>query len=617
MEVKTMKKIVGAVLVCFTLVLASIPAFAWNTGTGDNPGLTFEGDFAPGEVIVKFKQGVNDNQKSQIHARYGLSVLSSNEQIGFQLLGISRGKSVAEMAEVLNRNPHVEYAEPNYIYYACMTPNDPIFSYQWHMHDISQGGINVQPAWDMTTGTGAVVAIVDTGISRAGEDLTSTSFVSGYDFVNGDTDPTDDNGHGTHCAGTVAQSTNNGVGVCGVAFGASLMPVKVLDRRGSGWATDIADGIIWATDHGANVISMSLGSSSASTTIENAVAYAYNHGVTCVAASGNEGGDVSYPAAFDAYVIAVGATRYDTQVTDYSNHGSSLDVVAPGGDSNVDQNGDGYYDGVLQETFQRKSWGYYFFTGTSMACPHVAGVAALLYSYGVTSPDDIRTALQNTAVDLGDPGWDQYYGYGLIDAYAALNYYGGSPPPNAAPTASFTYTTSELTASFTDTSTDSDGSVVGWSWNFGDGATSTAQNPSHTYAADGTYTVSLTVTDDDGATDTTSQDVTVSSGSTGSDMWVSDISWRTKQAGPNTFLYYTVTVMSDDGPVSSATVYSTLTGPSSTWDFSGTTDSNGQIEFGLKGASAGTYTAEVTAITHSSYTYNEALDVDNPDSYTV
>ena len=804
-----MKKIVGAILVCLTLVLTSIPAFGLNVETDDTPG----GVFAPGEIIVKFKPGVAGNEIAQVHARYGLSVLSSNGNIGFQRLGIPQGRSVAEMADVLNRNPHVEYAEPNYIFHTCMVPNDPYYSYQWHLHGLDEGGINMEPAWDITTGSGAIVAVVDTGISQAGEDLTGTSFVSGYDFVNGDNDPTDDNGHGTHCAGTVAQSTNNNVGVCGVAFGASLMPVKVLDSGGSGSIYDIADGIIWATDQGANIISLSLGGGTPTSTLENAVAYAYNNGVTVIAASGNDGRNgVSYPAAYDVYVIAVGATRYDTARAPYSNYGSSLDVVAPGGDLNVDQSGDTYGDGVLQETFSGTSWGYYFFEGTSMATPHVSGTAALLYSQGVTSPDEIRNVLQSSAVDLGATGWDMYYGHGLINAYNALTYGSGNSPPtadftytttdltvdfidqssdsdgtisswswgfgdggtstvqnpshtyssdgtytvtltvtdddgatdtttqdvtvssgitidmhvqdvtvwlagtagpwehigveatvvdssnnpiggvtvdmqletpggstvtgtattdssgvasivfekasrtsgvytgtvigltksgyswdNAAdvetsdtydssgggttnnpPTADFAYTTSELTATFTDQSSDSDGSISSWSWDFGDSATSTVQNPSHTYSSDGTYTVTLTVTDDDGATDTTTQDVTVSSGGTGgTDMWVSGISWRTKQAGPNTFLYYTVTVMSDEGPVSSATVQSTLTGPDGSWSFSGATDSNGEIEFSLKGASSGIYTAEVTGITHSSYTYNPDKDVDNPSSYTV
>ncbi len=233
----------------------------------------------------------------------------------------------------------------------------------------------MEKAWDISTGQGVTVAVVDTGI-RKGTDLAKTCFVSGYDFVNSDTDPIDDNGHGTHVAGTVAQSTDNGVGVAGVAYKSCLMPVKVLDATGSGTYADVASGIIYAADNGAKVINLSLGGSSDSQTLKDAVAYAYGKGVTVVAAAGNNNSrTLSYPAAYDAYVIAVGATQYDETKAPYSNYGPSLDLVAPGGNNNLDQNKDGYADGVLQQTFQIKgrtiSWGYYFFQGTSMAAPHV------------------------------------------------------------------------------------------------------------------------------------------------------------------------------------------------------------------------------------------------------
>jgi subtilisin family serine protease len=254
-------------------------------------------------------------------------------------------------------------------------------------------------------------------------DLGGTSFVGGWDFVNDDAHPNDDNGHGTHVTGTIAQTTNNGFGVAGVAFGVSVMPVKVLDAAGTGAYSWIADGIHYAVDNGADVISMSLGGASGSAILEEAVAYAYNNGVVVIAASGNDNGAVGYPAAYDAYVIAVGATRYDETRAYYSNYGSSLDLVAPGGDLNVDQNGDGYGDGVLQNTFGDTTvdWAYWFYQGTSMATPHVSGVAALLLTRdpGLT-PDEVRDVLQSTAEDLGAAGWDSTYGWGLVDAEAAL-----------------------------------------------------------------------------------------------------------------------------------------------------------------------------------------------------
>jgi serine protease len=368
---------------------------------GSNNG---KAEYVQDEIIVKFK----------------------GDKEPFRVLKVPEGK-VGEKIKEFKKRADVIYAEPNYLAYALMTPNDPYYKYQWHLDNSVYGGIQMEEAWDISTGAGVTVAVVDTGI-RKGTDLANTCFVSGYDFVNSDTDPTDDNGHGTHVAGTVAQSTNNGVGVAGVAYKSCLMPVKVLDATGAGTYANVALGIRYAADNGAKVINLSLGGSEPSDTLEGALAYAYGKGVTVVAAAGNDSSPtLSYPAAYDAYVIAVGATRYDETLAYYSNYGPSLDLVAPGGDLNVDQNGDGYGDGVLQQTFRKTgrviSWGYYFFQGTSMAAPHVSGVAALLIANGnATTQDQVRTALQETAEDLGATGRDDTYGYGLVNAYAALGW---------------------------------------------------------------------------------------------------------------------------------------------------------------------------------------------------
>jgi len=167
-------------------------------------------NFVPNELIVKFKSGLSENDVASIASSNGLSVLSKSQYTGVHKLKIPNGKTVIEFAEKLSKNPNVEYAEPNIIYQACMSPNDPGYSYQWHLHNIDEGGINMEPAWDISTGSGAIVAIVDTGISKAGNDLTDANILTGWDFVWNDNDATDDNGHGTHCAGTVAQSTGLG-----------------------------------------------------------------------------------------------------------------------------------------------------------------------------------------------------------------------------------------------------------------------------------------------------------------------------------------------------------------------------------------------------------------------
>ena len=426
---------------------------------------TYKEGFAPGEVLVKFKQGASETAIQELNSRFRVNVRRVIPRIAARRLTLPQGAAVMDMVNKFRSSPLVEYAEPNYYAHAFMIPNDTLYSYQWHLDNAIYGGIQMENAWDISTGSSNVtVAIVDGGIayedyqeshSRKYEqapDLAETSFwinlgeipgngsdddgngfvddVNGWDFVNNDAHPNDDTspGHGTHVAGTVAQSTNNNLGVSGIAFNTCLLPVKVLDNKGVGTYDDVAAGIIYAVDNGANVINLSLGGSSPSTTLENALAYAYGEGVTIIAAAGNDGEEtVNYPAAYDAYVIAVGATQYDEDLAPYSNYGPSLDIVAPGGNINLDQNQDGYGDGVLQQTYEKKgqsvSWAYYFIQGTSMAAPHVSGVAALLIANGnATTPDDIRAALQETAEDKGTAGRDDTYGWGIVDAYAALQW---------------------------------------------------------------------------------------------------------------------------------------------------------------------------------------------------
>ncbi len=400
-----------------------------------------------GRKIVVFQTGLNDAAKDEIIARTNGSDNGKAEFIQDEIivkfkgdkeprvLKVPEGK-VGERVKEYKKKADVIYAEPNYIAYALIVPNDPYYKYQWHLDNPVNGGIQTEEAWNISTGSGVKVAVIDTGI-RKGTDLANTCFVAGYDYVNKDTDPTDDNGHGTHVAGTIAQSTNNALGVAGVAFNSCLMPVKVLGATGAGTYANVALGIRYAADNGAKVINLSLGGSSDSTTLKDAVAYAYNKGVTVIAAAGNENStSILYPAAYDDYVVAVGAIQYDETRAPYSNYGPSLDIVAPGGNTAVDQNGDGYGDGVLQQTFTissgRITWGYYFFQGTSMATPHVSGVAALVIANGVTGPDNVRAALQTTAEEKGSPGWDATYGWGLVDAYKALQWTAG-PPDTEAP----------------------------------------------------------------------------------------------------------------------------------------------------------------------------------------
>lgn len=409
--------------------------------------------FRRGEILVRFKEGVNERSaRGVVIDEMGLSILSTSRFSRVKRLRVPAGREKMWI-RFMRDNPQVEYAEPNYTAWAFFSPNDSYYPFQWHLDDncggcynpyggVNGGGINAEPAWDISTGSGVTVAVLDTGVAYEdytevwgmryykAPDLAGTSFVPGYDFVSNDAHPNDDNGHGTHVTGTIAQSTNNGMGVAGVAFMASIMPVKVLNGNGSGTYADIADGIYFAADNGAKVINLSLGGPNPSSILEDALAYAYGKGVTIVAASGNDGNGLNrpmYPAAYDSYVIAVGATRYDETRSSYSNTGSYVDMAAPGGDLRVDQNSDGYGDGILQQTFnpytKRKSdFGYWFLQGTSMAAPHVSGVAALVIANGTTGPDQVRDRLESTAEDKGVPFRDDEYGWGIVDAFAALGY---------------------------------------------------------------------------------------------------------------------------------------------------------------------------------------------------
>ncbi len=304
-------------------------------------------------------------------------------------------------------------------------PSDPCYRYQWHLRQVG-----LPDAWKLGQGADVIVAVIDTGVSRV-PDLAATTFVPGYNFVNDTDNATDDHGHGTHVAGTIAQATHNKLGVGGVAFKASIMPLKVLSASGSGSMAAIAQAIRFAADHGAKVINMSLGGPFPVGAIGSAIKYARGKGVTVVAAAGNDGrGKVSYPARYPG-VIAVAATQFDETTTFYSNWGPQVDIAAPGGNVRVDQNGDGKPDGVLQNTVvpgNTDRTDYLWFMGTSMATPHVAGVAALVVGAGVTKPDAVEEILLDTARkprsrtggSISAGRIDDHFGAGLVDARAAL-----------------------------------------------------------------------------------------------------------------------------------------------------------------------------------------------------
>lgn len=337
----------------------------------------------------------------------------------------------SEMAGFLARlesDPRVESCDPNYLLKITALPltgdefpNDPRYDEQWHMKMIE-----AEQAWPISTGKDVVTAVIDTGVAYADfedfhqvEDMDQTRFVKGYDFVNKRVEALDDQCHGTHVAGTIAQSTNNGKGVVGVAFGTKIMPVKVLSRSGGGTLADVADGIRFSADHGATVINMSLGGPFPSISLEDAVAHAYKKGTIVVCAAGNSNTPrKEYPAGFD-HAVSVSSVGMEGKRAFYSNHGDSISFAAPGGDTKEY----GPKGGVLQNTIapgNHLESGYYAFQGTSMAAPHAAGVAALVASTGVTNPATIEWVIQKSATDVDAPP-EEGFGAGILNAKDAVN----------------------------------------------------------------------------------------------------------------------------------------------------------------------------------------------------
>jgi thermitase len=309
--------------------------------------------------------------------------------------------------QALSDDHRVEYAELDYVVHATIIPNDYYYYLQWGL-----AKIQAPAAWDETTGaSNLIIAIVDTGVDLNHPDLNS-KIVPGRDFVNDDDIAQDDHGHGTHVAGIAAAETNNGQGVAGVSWGALIMPIKVLNESGDGYYSDVAQGVIYACDHDAQIINLSLGGSEYSATLADAVEETYENGCLMVAAAGNGyGNGVDYPARYPQ-VMAVAATNQSDVRAGFSDYGPEVEVAAPGV---------GIWSTLWNDTYGWKD-------GTSMSTPYVAGLAALLWSVcpGLGNTE-VRSVIQSTAKDLGSAGWDPYYGHGRIDAEKAIEYAG--PPP--------------------------------------------------------------------------------------------------------------------------------------------------------------------------------------------
>ncbi len=386
------------------------------------------GDFVPGRLLVKFKESVITSIAADVLAEYGATTLANLYASPVQLVQVPEGKELA-LVEMLNADPRVDYAEPDYIYWAFGAPNDPHFSKQWAHTERMQSAA----AWDISTGSNTVmIAVIDTGIDETHPDL-AAKIVAGYDFVENDANPHDLNGHGTHVAGIAAAIANNSVGVAGMSWGARIMPVRVLNAVGSGTNSGITNGITWAYQHGAKVLNLSLGGPTYSTSMQDAVTAATNAGSLVIAAMGNcraagvgcpTANPTAYPAAY-SNVVAVAATNLNDTYAYYSQYGSHCDIAAPGGAMTYLHDPGGIYSTLptysVDMTGDGFSLNYDYLQGTSMATPYVSGLAALIWSVTPSfTPAQVQQVMETTAVDLGAPGWDATYGHGRINALAAL-----------------------------------------------------------------------------------------------------------------------------------------------------------------------------------------------------
>lgn len=372
-------------------------------------GLAAQGDFE--SIVLDFREDipVAEVQRELNHLAQDLNLspqLNSEFSSKDNIYIVSGDKNTLKTLKNAGLSEETEYIEPNYLYSAFKAPNDPEYSKQWNLHNI-----NIEAAWEETKGNGITVAVIDTGVTPV-PDLKQTKFVKGYDFVSDRIEAYDDNGHGTHVAGTIAQSTDNNYGVAGIAYEAKIMPLKVLAASGGGTVADIAEAIRYAADNNADVINLSLGGAGESKMMQEAVDYAYEKGVVVVAAAGNENrNSASYPARYP-HVISVSALDAANNKAPYSNFGAGVDIAAPGGSE---------AGKILQNTIDPENGKAVFlgFQGTSMAAPHVAGVAALIKAAGIKEPDAVLSILKESSRKVEQDPLN-HYGAGQLDAGTAV-----------------------------------------------------------------------------------------------------------------------------------------------------------------------------------------------------
>jgi thermitase len=581
---------ISAIALIIAILLLSFPAAAFAGPPDDQAPVS---DFLPEQILVKFKPDVTLPEAAEIHRQLGGQVKETIPGIGVQVVKVPKGQEKAKV-NAYSSNPRVAYAEPDYAVQALGTPNDPYFSLQRNM-----AKVQAPEAWDVTAGSPDVtIAILDTGVDLDHPDLASKIVAN----INFSSSPTVDDvhGHGTHVAGIAAAVTNNGLGVAGLGYGATIMNIKVLGDDGQGYWSGVAQGIVWAADKGADVINMSLGGSSGSSTVESAINYAWGKGVVVVAAAGNNGSTSPCYPAYYGNCMAVAATDSLDSLAPWSNRGDWVDLAAPGVS--------------IYSTLKDGAYGYK--SGTSMASPLVGGLAALVFTVVTDSNgngrlnDEVRTRIEATCDDIGVTG----IGAGRINAYRAVS--GGTPtPPPPPPTGS-------IAGRVTDAA---DGLPIA-------GATVTCNGASTTTDANGDFAIAdlsegvYTVTASASGYADASQTAEVVAGQTSVSnfaltklpppvperMWVESITF--KVTGRN--LRITVETVDDAGVLSGVNVALAVTNGGQSWCFDGVTDSYGSVSFTLSKPPAGTYVAAVTSLAAAGYEWDASLGVTSA-SYTL
>ena len=586
--------------------------------------------FVAGRVLVQFRPGTARSSQASVAQANG-AALEREIAPNVLLATVSTGRE-RTVAATLSRNPNVVVAEPDYLRVfdellctTCTLPSDGLFEWQWALYNdgdvdlglglvLPTGAVDADIDWleafnyldGMILGP-VKIGVLDTGIRASHEDICGKVTLQ-KNFYDNSSNAADDHGHGTHVAGIAgACADNEGKGVAGVAYvpEAEFIIGKVCAADGTCAVSGIVAGIYWATDQGANVINMSFGDFAQSQIEADALQYAASNNVLMFCAAGNEGvPGVLFPGA-DPNCVAVTATDYGDELASYSSFGPEAELSAPGGD---------FEDILFGTSMIVSSWAgwdddYVLIAGTSMAAPHATGLGAMLYSLGVTDATQIRNCLRISSDDLGSAGWDPFFGWGRINMYNAVTSANscGAGGGNVPPIAYFTVQCSDFTCDLDGTgSTDTDGTVVSWAWDFGDGGSGSASTTSHTYGAAGTYTVLLTVTDDGGASDSYSVDVSVGL------MHVADLEgWSEKSKGNRWEGFLTVLMEDASGsPLAGAQVSVSWTG-ASTGSQSQSTGNDGvaTLRTGrIRRGSSVTFTVE--GATHPALSYDSGSNTD-------